>query len=186
MRHKKSVKKLSRSKSHREAMLSNMASSLILNEYIVTTEAKGKRCKSYVDKVISIAKKNDLSSYRKIEKKLKDKLASDKVVKVLSERFKDRIGGFTNLVHLGSRKGDNARLVKVILIGSKPFKEKVKTKKRKVKKQKNVVEKEDQKKKNIFEKVKGIGSKMKKGKSQKDDQVDKGPSDIRVKSRSGI
>ncbi len=175
-------------------MLSNLASDLILNEYIVTTVSKGKACKAYVDKVISITKNKGLASQRKIEKMLRDKLASDKVVKILGERFKDRIGGFTRSIRIGKRKGDNAQMIKIILIGSKAFKEK----KVKVTKDKGrrTVEKERKekstsvRKKSILDRVKGIGTKIGKGgtkvKKDKKDQINGNISDVKIRSRSGI
>lgn len=194
MRHRNTVKKLGRDKSHRDIMVSNLASDLILNEYIVTTVAKAKACKSYVDRVISTAKNDGLASQRKIEKLLRDKLASDKVVKVLKDRFKDRVGGFTTSIRIGRRKGDNAQMMKLVLIGSKAFKDK-KVKVSKSKQKKSVGEKDkdkvaETKRKSILDRVKGIGGRIGKvgsqTKKEKKDQIDGSVSDVKIRSRSGI
>ncbi len=196
MRHQKKINKLGRDKSHRKAMVSNMASSLILSEYIVTTRAKAKICKSFTDKVISFGKKGGLHAKKEVEKLLGDKLAASKVIKVLVDRYNDRIGGYVSIVHIGNRKGDNSKMSKLILVGSEPIrKTKKKTKKASKKKtsgkKDKAIRKQKKEKQNILDKVKTLRNKFKGPKDignikQKKDQVDKHLDDIKVKSRSGL
>ncbi|MBN2016160.1 50S ribosomal protein L17 [Candidatus Dojkabacteria bacterium] len=189
MRHRKKGKQLGRTASHRKAMIANLSSFLILNEYIVTTKAKAKECKSFTDKVISIAKKKDLYSKRRVKSLLKDKIASGKLVDVLVDRYADREGGYVSMVKLGKRVGDDADMAKLYLVGSEPVrvKKKVKTKK-KVKKQKEKKQEVEKKeKKGIFEKVKSLRQSIfdrRQGSGK--GQQDVGAKRIETKSRSGI
>lgn len=192
MRHKKKIKKLGRTRAHRKAMLANLASSLILHEYVVTTKAKAKACKAYVDKIISIGKGKDLQARRRTETLLRDRLAADKVINVLVDRYKDRVGGFVTIIYLGRRKGDDAEVSKLVLLGSEPIRvaKKVKTK-RKVKAQKRKKMKaKDEKKQSVLERVRSLrGRFAKRGTKQKAEgreAVDKGPKEGGVRSRSGI
>ena len=116
MRHLKKVKKLNKEKSHRVAMLSNLAASIIQYEEVKTTEAKAKAVSSVVDRVISIGKKKDLIARRRLYAILPTKLAADKVLDVLSDRYKDRDSGFTSITHIRRRFGDNAKIVKIKLV----------------------------------------------------------------------
>jgi large subunit ribosomal protein L17 len=193
MRHKDKRKKIGRDKSHREALAANLARSLILNEYIVTTVEKAKIVKSYVDKVISQGKDNSLSSRRRLEKLLKDRLATDKVINVLSDRFKDRQGGYVQLFRMGKRKGDDSDMAKLVLIGSKPFKEKkqvkARSKRRKpVSKGKKRETQEVRKKESVLDRVKKIRSRLfgrEKEKKVKG-QTDRISKQVPMRSRSGI
>lgn len=179
------VKKLGRSKSHREAMLSNIASSLILNEYIVTTKAKAKACKAYIGKVITVGKKKSLNARRKVIKLLGDKIAADKVFDVLSDRYKDRVGGYSYMVRLGTRKGDNAAMVKLILVGAEPVREKSKVKTKKKIKDEKKKKKEQEKKRSILDRVRDLRGKLKDDKVKKD-QFEGRSKQVEKKSRSGI
>ena len=116
MRHLKRVKKLNKEKSHRSMMLSNLAASVIQYEEVSTTEAKAKVVRGIIDRLINIGKSNDLNSRRRLYSLLPTKLAAHKILEVLSPRYKDRPSGFTSIVKIGFRKGDNSRMVKIRLI----------------------------------------------------------------------
>lgn len=108
MRHKLKGRKLNRTSSHRKAMFANMASSLITFEQIKTTLPKAKELRPYVEKLITEGKKLTLSARRNLISKIKDKAAVDKIISVLSPRYKSRPGGYTRIVKAGNRFGDMA------------------------------------------------------------------------------
>jgi len=170
MKHKKKIKKLGRDKSHRKAMLSNLASSLIISEYVVTTLPKAKACKKMIDKLISVGKQKTKQSHRKLIGTLKDPMVVGKIEDVLVSRFKNRIGGYTKTVRIGKRKGDNAQLMKIFFIDSeivrKEKKIKVKTKKRKKEQKRESKEKDSEK--GVLEKVRSLRERMR---SRKDDKT---------------
>jgi large subunit ribosomal protein L17 len=162
---KKRIKKykLGRHKAHKEALLSNLASSLILNEYIVTTESKAKACQQYIDKLISKAKDGSEHAMRQIEASLNDRISSDKIKEVIAQRYKDREGGYTRIVRIKRRKGDNAQLVKLFFIDAVLIREKKKVKVKKSKKQsqkKKVDKKVQDQRKGVFGRVRELREKM--------------------------
>ncbi|MEQ8826116.1 MAG: 50S ribosomal protein L17 [Filomicrobium sp.] len=108
MRHKKLGRRFSRDSAHRQAMLSNMAASLIRHEQIVTTLPKAKDLKRVVDKYITLAKRGDLNSRRLAIARLRDEDMVKKLFDVLAERYKDRNGGYTRVLKAGFRYGDSA------------------------------------------------------------------------------
>ena len=108
MKHNIKNKKLNKTSSHRKAMFMNMSNSLIKHEQITTTLAKAKELRRFVEKIISLGKKGDLQSKRKAISILQDQKMSKKVFDILSERYKDRNGGYTRIIKLGNRFGDNA------------------------------------------------------------------------------
>lgn len=97
-------------------MLRNLASSVLIYEKVKTTEAKAKAVKSLVEKAITIAKKGDLTSRRKLIELLPQKMAVKKCLEILGARFKDRKGGYTRIAKLASRQGDGAKIVQIELI----------------------------------------------------------------------
>ena len=101
MRHLKSKRKLNKTSTHRKAMLSNMAVALIKHEQIQTTLPKAKELAPYVDKLITLGKKGDLSSRRKAYSLLPEKEWASKLFDELSERYKDRKGGYTRVLKAG-------------------------------------------------------------------------------------
>jgi len=127
MGHQDKVKKLGRTKSHREAMLSNMAMSLFAHRMIKTTDAKAKALRPLVDRLITIAKKDTLASKRQVAKTIHVKEIFKKFYEDVVPQFKDRDSGFTRVVKLGVRRGDGASLSVVELLTEKP-KEKTETK----------------------------------------------------------
>jgi large subunit ribosomal protein L17 len=108
MRHKKLGRRFGRQSSHRQAMFSNMAASLILHEQIVTTLAKAKDLKRVMDKYITLAKRGDLNSRRLAAARLRDEGMVKKLFDVLGPRYKDRSGGYTRVLKAGYRYGDSA------------------------------------------------------------------------------
>ena len=110
MRHKFGYKKLNRTSEHRKALLKNMLNSLIKYEQIKTTLPKAKFLKPQADKIITLGKKNNLTSTKNLISQLQDKKSAKKVTKTLSKRYEKRSGGYTRIVKAGFRYGDNAPL----------------------------------------------------------------------------
>ena len=108
MKHNIKNKKLNKTSSHRKAMFMNMSNALIKHEQITTTLAKAKELKRFVEKIITLGKKGDLISRRKAISILQDQKMSKKVFDELASRYKNRSGGYTRIVKLGNRFGDNA------------------------------------------------------------------------------
>ena len=108
MKHNIKNKKLNKTSSHRKAMFMNMSNALIKHEQITTTLPKAKELRRFVEKIISLGKKGDLVSRRKTISILQDSKMSKKVFDVLADRYKDRSGGYTRIIKLGNRFGDNA------------------------------------------------------------------------------
>ena len=89
-------------------MFMNMSNALIKHEQITTTLAKAKELRRFVEKIITLGKKGDLLSRRKSISILQDQKMSKKIFEVLAERYKNRSGGYTRIIKLGNRFGDNA------------------------------------------------------------------------------
>ncbi len=138
MPHQNKVKKLSRTKPHREAMLRNMASSLIQHRTIETTETKAKELRRVVDRVISMAKKDTLSARRQVAKTIESKEAFKKLFSEVIPQFDKRDSGFTRVLKVGFRRGDNAAISRVELLIEAP---KVEKGSKKTTKKKTAVEK---------------------------------------------
>ena len=128
MRHGVANRKLNRTSSHRLAMLENMAVSLIKNETIKTTLPKAKELRPFVEKIITLGKKNKESSRSSAYNTLQDKEAVAKVFKELSVRYKDRNGGYCRIVKAGFRTGDNAPMAFIQLLDQDRSPEASKTK----------------------------------------------------------
>ncbi|MDO9399175.1 MAG: 50S ribosomal protein L17 [bacterium] len=116
MRHQNKNKKLDRKKAPREAMLKNLASSIFIYEKIKTTEAKAKVIRPIVEKLITVAGKGDLNARRKLIQVLPQKMAIKKAMEVLGARYKERPGGYTRIIKLGTRQGDGAKMVQIELV----------------------------------------------------------------------
>lgn len=109
MKHRKKVKKLGKNKPHREAALRNLFCNLIINESIVTTEAKAKALKSYADRMISRAKKGDLNTKRKLKSVLYQKEAYFKLFETIVPQYEDREGGYVRIIKMGiPKRGDGS------------------------------------------------------------------------------
>ena len=89
-------------------MFMNMSNALLKHEQITTTLPKAKELRRFVEKIISLGKKGDLISKRKLNSVLQDEKISKKVFETLAERYKSRLGGYTRIIKLGYRYGDNS------------------------------------------------------------------------------
>ena len=116
MRHGKKINHLGRTASHRKAMLSNMATSLIQNKRIVTTVAKAKALRKYVEPIITKSKTDTTHSRRMVFKYLQDKESVSILFDEVSEKVADREGGYTRILKTGSRLGDNASMCVIELV----------------------------------------------------------------------
>jgi large subunit ribosomal protein L17 len=110
MRHGVGHKKLNRTASHRQAMFANMAAALIKHEQIVTTLPKAKALRPVVERLVTLAKKGDLSARRIVLSRMRDETQTKKLFETLGPRYKTRAGGYTRVLKAGFRHGDNAPL----------------------------------------------------------------------------
>lgn len=116
MRHGRTINKLGMESSHRNAMLSNMASSLILHKRINTTLAKGKVLRKFVEPLLTKSKEDTTHSRRVVFSYLGDKVAVTELFREISKKIMDRPGGYTRILKTGFRKGDNAETCLVELV----------------------------------------------------------------------
>lgn len=116
MRHGKKNNHLSRTASHRSAMLSNMASSLILHKRIETTLAKAKALRVYIEPLITRSKTDSTHARRTVFSYLQSKEAVAMLFKDISEKIADRPGGYTRIIRTGNRLGDNAEMCMMELV----------------------------------------------------------------------
>lgn len=131
MRHRVAGKKLSRHRAHRKALFKNLINSLIIHGEIKTTESKAKAVRGLVDKLITKGKTGTLHARRLIAAFLQNKKVVNKIVDEIAPLIKGRPGGYTRMVRLGRRRGDNAMMVKLELVEKPTKEEKKKTKVRK-------------------------------------------------------
>ena len=108
MRHNRVINHLGRTSSHRKAMLSNMASSLIIHKRITTTTAKAKALRTFVEPLITKSKEDSTHSRRVVFSYLKDKTAVAELFREVSPKVAERPGGYTRILKTGNRIGDNA------------------------------------------------------------------------------
>jgi large subunit ribosomal protein L17 len=108
--------KLGVTSSHKKALLRNLATELFLHEKITTTLSKAKELTRYIEKLITRAKKADLSAIRAISGEIKKKEVVKKIFDVLAPRYKERNGGYTQIVKVGTRRGDSAEVAVVKLV----------------------------------------------------------------------
>ena len=116
MRHNKKFNHLGRKKAHREAMLSNMAASLILHKRIFTTVAKAKALRVYVEPLLTRAKDDSTHSRRIVFAELQNKFAVKELFSTVAEKIADRPGGYTRILKTGHRLGDNAAVCFIELV----------------------------------------------------------------------
>ena len=116
MRHNKKFNHLGRTASHRNAMLANMAISLIMHKRITTTLAKAKALKMYVEPLITRSKDDTTNSRRVVFSYLQNKFAVTELFKVIAEKVADRPGGYTRIIKLGTRQGDAAEVAFIELV----------------------------------------------------------------------
>lgn len=116
MRHNNAGRRLGRTTSHREAMFRNMVTSLLNNEKITTTDAKAKEIRSVAEKMITLGKRGDLHAMRLAASYIREKSVVNKLFTTIAPRYKDRSGGYTRIIKLGIRQGDNAAISLIELV----------------------------------------------------------------------
>ncbi len=120
MKHRVVGRRLDRTTEHRTAMFKNMVTSLLRHERIVTTTPKAKEMKRFADKVITLAKRGTPHARRLAHVQVRDIEVLTKLFGPLAERFKARPGGYTRIVHVGRRVGDNAEMSVIELVDRAP------------------------------------------------------------------
>jgi large subunit ribosomal protein L17 len=110
MRHGRKVRKLGRTSSHRKALLNNLASSLIQEGSVRTTDAKAKVLRGVVDRLVTFAKRGDLSARRHVLRSVHDPRVVKRLFEEIAPRFTERDGGYTRLLKIGARRGDGAAI----------------------------------------------------------------------------
>jgi len=116
MRHGDKIKNLGRKKAHRDALLSNLACQLITHKRIVTTVAKAKALRTYVEPLITKGKTNTTHQRRVVFSYLQDKDAISELFSTVAEKIAGRPGGYTRIIKLGARHGDNAEQAMIELV----------------------------------------------------------------------
>jgi large subunit ribosomal protein L17 len=116
MRHRKKFNHLGRTAAHRKAMLSNMATSLIIHKRIRTTVAKAKELRSFVEPLITRSKEDNTHSRRMVFRKLQNKEAVNELFREIATKIADRPGGYTRILKTGNRLGDNAEMCLIELV----------------------------------------------------------------------
>ena len=141
-------RKLGRTNKHRRSMLANLTKDLIMNESIQTTETRAKEVRKFVDKMITYGKKNDLVSRRKALAFLhNDKEVVNKLFNDIAPRYKKRNGGYTQILKLTERRGDDALMVILKLVEEEKKEEKKEAPKKETKKEEKPKKKENKKEK---------------------------------------
>ena len=116
MRHKHGYRRLSRTSSHRKALLANMAIAIIEREKIETTLPKAKELKRYIEKLITKAASNDLNSHRLVFASLQSKTATNKLVTEIAPRYSERNGGYTSVIKTRIRRGDATQMAYISFV----------------------------------------------------------------------
>jgi large subunit ribosomal protein L17 len=116
VRHRAKHRQLSRTSSHRKALLSNLATSLFRHGKVVTTVAKAKELRPVAERLITLARRGDLHARRQVERRIRDKTVSGTLFKEIGPRFAARPGGYTRIVRLGHRVGDGAETARIELL----------------------------------------------------------------------
>ena len=113
MRHRKNVPTLDRKKAPREALLRNLAQSVVLYEKVQTTRAKAKAVQPLVERCVTLGKVGTLTSRRQLGRVFYHENAVKKMLEVLGPRYKERKGGYTRITNVGRRQGDGAEIVQI-------------------------------------------------------------------------
>jgi large subunit ribosomal protein L17 len=116
MRHRNAGRKLNKTSSHRDAMFANMATSLFLHERIQTTLPKAKELRGVAERLITLAKRGDEHAKRLAARDIQDKDVLSKLFEQISSRMAERPGGYTRVMHLPRRRGDNAPMAIIELV----------------------------------------------------------------------
>ena len=117
MRHLKAGRKLGRKASHRKATMSNMAASLIEHKSIITTTPKAKEARGVVERLITFAKRGDIAARRQVLRTIRDKKLVRELFDEIAPKYENRPGGYTRIIKIGSRKGDNAPMAVFEFVG---------------------------------------------------------------------
>ena len=117
MRHRKNNVGLNRTASHRRALLANLASALFTHKKIVTTLPKARQTRMYAERLITFARKGDLAARRHVLRKITDKTVVKELFDTIGPRFRERHGGYTRIIKLDNRLGDNAPMAILELVG---------------------------------------------------------------------
>jgi len=117
MRHQKSGRKLGRTHSHKKATLANLALALFEHKSIITTTPKAKEARTTVERIITFAKKGDLAARREVLRTIRDKDLVKQIFEEIAPKYAERSGGYTRIVKLGNRSGDNADMSIFELVG---------------------------------------------------------------------
>jgi large subunit ribosomal protein L17 len=120
MRHRNGIAKLSKTPSHRRAMLRNMVTSLLRHERITTTAPKAKEAKRWAERMITLGKRGDLHARRQAASFVNDETVLKKLFDEIAPAFKERNGGYTRVVRIGVRKGDVAEVAILELVTKSP------------------------------------------------------------------
>lgn len=128
MRHNNAGRRLGRTTSHRIAMFRNMVTSFLEHERITTTDAKAKELRSIAEKMITLGKRGDLHAVRQAASYIRDKKVVTKLFSTIAPRYKERDGGYTRIIKLGIRPGDNAPLSVIELVEEQVTKKEKKAK----------------------------------------------------------
>lgn len=116
MRHRAKGRQLSRTATHKKALMRNLAASLFAHDAIVTTQAKAKELRPYAERLITLARRGDLHARRLVERRIQDREVLGKLFKEIGPRFAARPGGYLRILKLGSRPGDGADLARIELL----------------------------------------------------------------------
>lgn len=116
MRHRKKGRRLSRTATHRKAMLRNMAASLFRHDGVETTLAKAKELRPFAERLITLARRGDLHARRQVERHIKDREVTGRLFGEIGPRFAGRPGGYTRIIKLGHRVGDGAERARIELL----------------------------------------------------------------------
>lgn len=116
MRHRKKGRSLSRTASHRRAVLRNLATALFRHERIQTTTAKAKELRPFAERLITLAKRGDLHARRLAARRIQDREVLGKLFDEIGPRFASRPGGYTRILKLGARRGDGAEMALIELV----------------------------------------------------------------------
>lgn len=116
MRHRAKGRQLSRTATHKKALLRNMAASLFRHDRIVTTQAKAKELRPYAERLITLARRGDLHARRQVQRRIKDREVLGRLFKEIGPRFASRPGGYIRILKLGHRPGDGAELARIELL----------------------------------------------------------------------
>jgi large subunit ribosomal protein L17 len=116
VRHRAKGRQLSRTSSHKRALLNNMAASLFAHGRVITTEAKAKELRPFAEKLITLARRGDLHARRLVERRIKDRDTLGKLFSEIGPRFASRPGGYTRILKMGHRPGDGADIARIELL----------------------------------------------------------------------